>query len=100
MTADVNTPPDTGTSAVLDSAHSGEIEGGLGLIRIGDDAPGEKLSTKLRTLLAIVGRGLIVMVGTKDPGPFGTYTQAGHNYGTTLLWTLLGVPSASSTCCY
>ena len=77
------------TSAVLDSAHVGDIEGALGTIRVGDDAPRQKLSAKFRTLLAIVGPGLIVMVGDNDAGAFGTYTQAGQNYGTTLLWTLL-----------
>jgi Mn2+/Fe2+ NRAMP family transporter len=39
-------------------------------------------------LLAILGPGLIVMVGDNDAGAFGTYTQAGQDYGTTLLWTL------------
>ncbi len=29
------------------------------------------------------------MVGDNDAGAFSTYTQAGQNYGTTLLWTLL-----------
>ena len=29
------------------------------------------------------------MVGDNDAGAFGTYTQAGQNYGTSLLWTLL-----------
>src|ERR1700681_4919288 len=29
------------------------------------------------------------MVGDNDAGAFGTYTQAGQNYGTTLLWTLV-----------
>jgi Mn2+/Fe2+ NRAMP family transporter len=29
------------------------------------------------------------MVGDNDAGAFGTYAQAGQNYGTTLLWTLL-----------
>jgi NRAMP (natural resistance-associated macrophage protein)-like metal ion transporter len=43
----------------------------------------------LKTLAAILGPGLIVMVGDNDAGAFGTYTQAGQNYGTTLLWTLL-----------
>src|SRR6201999_3322983 len=44
---------------------------------------------RLKTLLAILGPGLIVMVGDNDAGAFGTYTQAGQDYGTTLLWTLL-----------
>jgi len=29
------------------------------------------------------------MVGDNDAGAFGTYTQAGQNYGTSLLWTLM-----------
>src|SRR6202000_633593 len=41
------------------------------------------------TLLAIVGPGLIVMVGDNDAGAVSTYGQAGQNYGTHLLWTLL-----------
>jgi NRAMP (natural resistance-associated macrophage protein)-like metal ion transporter len=36
-----------------------------------------------------VGPGLIVMVGDNDAGAFATYGQAGQNYGTRLLWTLL-----------
>jgi NRAMP (natural resistance-associated macrophage protein)-like metal ion transporter len=86
---DVNHADTGATSAVLDSAHIGDIEGAMGTIRLGDDAPRQKLSAKLRTLLAIVGPGLIVMAGDNDAGAFGTYTQAGQNYGTTLLWTLL-----------
>ena len=75
--------------AALDSAHVGNIEGAFGTIQMGDDAPRLKMSAKLRTLVAIVGPGLIVMVGDNDAGAFGTYTQAGQNYGTSLLWVLL-----------
>jgi NRAMP (natural resistance-associated macrophage protein)-like metal ion transporter len=78
-----------GRSAVLDSAHVGDIQGAMGTIRAGDIAARTGTSTRLRTLLAIVGPGLIVMVGDNDAGAFGTYTQAGQNYGTRLLWTLL-----------
>ena len=46
-------------------------------------------SARLKTLAAIIGPGLIVMVGDNDAGAFGTYTQAGQNYGTRLMWTLL-----------
>lgn len=76
-------------TTVLDSAHLGDIRGALGTIALGDVAPRRHLSAKLKTLLAIVGPGLIVMVGDNDAGAFGTYTQAGQNYGTHLLWTLL-----------
>jgi len=41
------------------------------------------------TFLAIVGPGLIVMVGDNDAGAFSTYGQAGQTYGTKLLWTFL-----------
>jgi NRAMP (natural resistance-associated macrophage protein)-like metal ion transporter len=75
-------------SAVLDSAHVGDIRGALGTIARGDTAARPRLSNKVKTLLAIVGPGLIVMVGDNDAGAFGTYTQAGQNYGTRLLWTL------------
>jgi Mn2+/Fe2+ NRAMP family transporter len=76
-------------TAVLDEAHIGHIHGALGTILHGDHGPRDGWSARLRTLLAILGPGLIVMVGDNDAGAFGTYTQAGQNYGTTLLWTLL-----------
>jgi NRAMP (natural resistance-associated macrophage protein)-like metal ion transporter len=76
-------------AAVLDPEHVGDIRGALGTIARGDVATRPRLSTKAKTLLAIVGPGLIVMVGDNDAGAFGTYAQAGQNYGTHLLWTLL-----------
>src|SRR6202047_335542 len=75
--------------AVLDEAHIGDIRGAFGTIRHCDIAPRRGWWARLRTLLAILGPGLIVMVGDNDAGAFGTYTQAGQDYGTTLLWTLL-----------
>jgi NRAMP (natural resistance-associated macrophage protein)-like metal ion transporter len=74
---------------VLDDAHVGDIRGALGTIAVGDQAARTTLSAKLKTLLAIVGPGLIVMIGDNDAGAFSTYGQAGQNYGTRLLWTLL-----------
>lgn len=76
-------------AAVLDDAHLGDIKGALGTIRLDDTAPRQGLSARLKTLLAIIGPGLIVMVGDNDAGAFATYGQAGQNYGTHLLWTLL-----------
>ena len=77
------------TDAVLDEAHVGDIRGALGTIRLDDHAPRATMSAKLKTLLAVVGPGLIVMCGDNDAGAFQTYGQAGQNYGTHLLWTLL-----------
>src|ERR1700710_205297 len=79
-------PPRT---AVLDDAHAGDIKGALGTIAQHDTGVRTNWCARVRTLLAILGPGLIVMVGDNDAGAFGTYTQAGQNYGTTLLWTLL-----------
>ena len=75
--------------AVLDTAHIGDIEGAFGTIRLDDAAPPSEWKTRLKTILAIVGPGLIVMTGDNDAGAFSTYGQAGQNYGTSLLWVLL-----------
>lgn len=75
--------------AVLDSAHLGDIHGAFGTIRQHDTAIRKTWRGRLATLMAIIGPGLIVMVGDNDAGAFGTYTQAGQNYGVTLLWTLM-----------
>jgi len=75
--------------AVLDEAHVGDIRGALGTVRAGDLGTRSTLSARLKTLLAVVGPGLIVMVGDNDAGAFSTYGQAGQDYGTRLLWTLL-----------
>jgi Mn2+/Fe2+ NRAMP family transporter len=74
--------------AILDEAHIGDIRGALGTIRRADVGARDGWRARLLTLLAILGPGLIVMVGDNDAGAFGTYTEAGQNYGTALLWTL------------
>ncbi len=74
--------------AQLDSEHIGDIRGGFGTIFMHDTGPRTGWSG-IKTLLAILGPGVIVMVGDNDAGAFGTYTQAAQNYGTTLVWTLL-----------
>jgi len=74
--------------AVLDSAHVGDIEGALGRISISDTDRPRTLKVRLATMLAIVGPGLIVMVGDNDAGGVATYVQAGQNYGYNLLWVL------------
>src|SRR5581483_6984741 len=79
----------TRSAAAAEESHAGDIRGALGTISADDLAPRVGLSAKLKTLLAIVGPGLIVMCGDNDVGAFSTYGQAGQNYGTRLLWTLL-----------
>jgi NRAMP (natural resistance-associated macrophage protein)-like metal ion transporter len=81
--------PETETpTAVLDDAHIGDIRGAFGTIRQHDVGSRRSWSARLLTLLAIMGPGLIVMVGDNDAGGVATYAQAGQNYGLTLLWTL------------
>jgi Mn2+/Fe2+ NRAMP family transporter len=75
---------------VLHSAHVGDIQGAFGTI---GEHEGERRGLRLRALalLAIIGAGLIVMVGDNDAGVVATYrySQAGQNYGPSLLWVLL-----------
>src|SRR5487761_160243 len=77
------------TSAVLDEAHVGDIHGAFGTIRLSDVAPRRTWRRRLLTLAALVGPGIIVMVGDNDAGGVSTYAQAGQNLGYSLLWTLL-----------
>ncbi|MFD4969862.1 NRAMP family divalent metal transporter [Streptomyces sp. NPDC058424] len=82
--------PHARPTAVLDDAHLGDIEGALGRIRLEEAADSSRsLKRRLLTFLAIVGPGLIVMVGDNDAGGISTYAQAGQNYGYSLLWVLL-----------
>jgi NRAMP (natural resistance-associated macrophage protein)-like metal ion transporter len=81
--------PAAGVPPVLDDAHIGEIRGALGTIRARDASELHGWRSRLMALLAIMGPGLIVMVGDNDAGGVATYAQAGQNYGTTMLWTLL-----------
>jgi NRAMP (natural resistance-associated macrophage protein)-like metal ion transporter len=82
-------PAQTGIPPVLDEAHIGDIRGALGTIRMDDTSARHDWRSRLMALLAIMGPGLIVMVGDNDAGGVSTYAQAGQNFGTTLLWTLI-----------
>src|SRR5471030_1266929 len=74
--------------AVLDSAHVGDIQGAFGTIGQHDTGARRSWRARAIALLAILGPGLIVMVGDNDAGGVATYSQAGQNYGLSLLWTL------------
>src|ERR1700694_4830971 len=76
-------------TAHLDEAHIGDIQGAWGTIRRGDTARRKTWFQRFLTLLVIMGPGLVVMIGDNDAGGVATYAQAGQNYGTSLLWTLL-----------
>lgn len=77
------------TSAVLDEMHVGDIHGAFGTIRVSDVTPRRTWRRRILTLLAILGPGIIVMVGDNDAGGVATYAAAGQNYSYSLLWTLL-----------
>ncbi|MDQ2761468.1 MAG: divalent metal cation transporter [Actinomycetota bacterium] len=74
--------------AVLDSAHVGDIKGAFGTLSQHEENH-RGVRARSLALLAIIGPGLIVMVGDNDAGGVATYSQAGQNYGTSLLWVLL-----------
>ncbi len=50
---------------------------------------GSRWTHRLLSFLVVAGPGLIVMVADNDAGAISTYTQAGAQYGTKLLWVLL-----------
>jgi Mn2+/Fe2+ NRAMP family transporter len=84
-----DTPRAAGVPPVLDEAHIGDIRGALGTIRMHDSGERHGLRSRGMALLAIMGPGLIVMVGDNDAGGVSTYAQAGQNFGTSLLWVLV-----------
>ncbi len=65
-----------------------QISGAFGTIASHDQAGRRGLRARTLTLLAIIGPGLIVMIGDNDAGGVSTYAQAGQNFGYSLLWTL------------
>jgi NRAMP (natural resistance-associated macrophage protein)-like metal ion transporter len=65
-----------------------DIAGAFGTIKAHDTGRRRGARARLLTLIAIIGPGLIVMVGDNDAGGVSTYVQAGQNFGYTLLWTL------------
>ncbi|TMG09575.1 MAG: divalent metal cation transporter [Chloroflexi bacterium] len=74
---------------MLDDLHHGDIHGAFGTIRVSDVTPRRTWRRRLLTLAAIIGPGLIVMVGDNDAGGVSTYAQAGQDFGYSLLWTLI-----------
>jgi len=85
--------PDPDSSEPKDAVLDGEsvdIEGALGRIRVTADTEGPRpgLKDRLLTFLAVMGPGLIVMIGDNDAGGVATYAQAGQNYGYSLLWSM------------
>src|SRR5271163_4394386 len=82
-------PRPEGVPPVLDEAHIGDIRGALGTIAMHDSGERHGWRSRAMALLAIMGPGLIVMVGDNDAGGVSTYAQAGQNYGTSLLWVLV-----------
>jgi Mn2+/Fe2+ NRAMP family transporter len=80
--------------AALDRAHLGDIEGAIGTVRSHDTAPRRNIHRRLMTLLAVAGPGLIVMAADNDAGTMTVFGQAGHGYGTRLLWVLVLIAPA------
>jgi hypothetical protein len=110
MTTELTQPTRAVHDAVLDDAHRGDIRGALGTIRHHDPAPRQSWKARLLTLLAVMGPGLIVMVGDNEAGGVATYAQAGQNYGTivtgagltdlaVVLWIVLTVLAVAVLVC-
>ena len=72
----------------MSEATKDQIKGAFGTVKEYEPGTRRGARARLLTLLAIIGPGLIVMVGDNDAGGVSTYAQAGQNFGYTLLWTL------------
>ena len=73
----------------MEASHESEaITGAFGTITSNDSSTRRGFRVRLLTLLAILGPGIIVMVGDNDAGGISTYAQAGQNFGLSLLWVL------------
>jgi Mn2+/Fe2+ NRAMP family transporter len=75
--------------AVFDETHPGDIRGAFGTVTQRDAGGRRSWGSRLLTLLAIMGPGMIVMVGDNDAGGVATYALAGQNYGYSLLWVMV-----------
>jgi len=90
--------PPADRRAALDRAHLGDIEGAIGTVHSHDTAARLTIRRRLMTLLAVTGPGLIVMAADNDAGTMTVFGQAGHGYGTRLLWVLVLIAPPSSSC--
>src|SRR5256886_11285624 len=84
-----NDSPSVSSPTTIDERDSGLIQGAFGTINLEDRTPSRTWRQRLLTLAAIMGPGIIVLVGDNDAGGVATYAQAGQNAGYSLLWTLL-----------
>src|SRR5438093_329411 len=84
-----NDSPSVSSPKTIDERDSGIIQGAFGTIRLEDRTPRRTWRGRLLTLAAIIGPGIIVLVGDNDAGGVATYAQAGQNFGYSLLWTLV-----------
>jgi len=75
--------------SVLDRAHRGDISGALGRVGSHETVAQRSRGRRIAALLAIMGPGVIVMVGDNEAGSLSVYGQAGQNYGLSLLWLLV-----------
>src|SRR5256886_1143105 len=84
-----NDSPSVSSPKTIDERDSGVIQGAFGTINLEDRTPSRTWRQRLLTLAAIIGPGIIVLVGDNDAGGVATYAQVGQNFGYSLLWTLL-----------
>ncbi len=75
--------------SIEDPEHIGDIEGALGRVSLRQASANLSWRRRLLTFAAILGPGIIVMVGDNDAGGVQTYTEAGQHYGYSLLWVML-----------
>src|SRR6185437_6374229 len=89
MEFSAHSTPNAASPAAVTGTAAGEAA--IAVPAIAMPAAGRGRDWRLRALrfLAVAGPGVIVMVADNDAGAVSTYTQAGAQYGTSLLWILV-----------
>ncbi|HEX3605328.1 MAG TPA: divalent metal cation transporter [Candidatus Dormibacteraeota bacterium] len=80
---------DLADSAVVDPAHLGDIRGAWGRLPVRELAARTSWRGRLAAFAVVAGPGLLTMVADNDAGSIATFSQAGQNHGTRLLWILV-----------
>src|SRR2546423_13475191 len=80
-----NDSPSVSSPTTIDERDSGLIQGAFGTIRLEDRTPRRTWRGRLLTLAAVIGPGIIVLVGGNDAGGGAAYAEAGQEHGYTVL---------------
>ena len=89
MEFSAHSTPNAASPAAVTGTAAGEAAIAIPATAIPAAGPARDWRRRALRFLVVAGPGLIVMVADNDAGAVSTYTQAGAQYGTSLLWILV-----------